>query len=170
VGTNTERLPFEEAQYLFVRICNSMTRANLSLTVGMAKESMALTFPLMKSENQLGTVQYGGIRYSSGLSREVAAEMIKYVELRFNIKTLINLGLYDKLNIDSPLRTTDTDCIRFRFFYRHFDHEKAKKQTFEIIDKLSKVISDHFEQTMGIRYLAYGLDDEIMRLPRIESE
>jgi hypothetical protein len=124
-----------------------------------SKESIKLYTPmeLFESSEQIGTIQYGGIKYPHNANNPVP---IKYVELRLEGTFLKSINIYD--DIHQLLVDSDANgWLKGTFF--------IKTEELKRVRKITRLISNGMEKKFGLDYLSFGIDKSVLELPRIKN-
>jgi len=152
--------PYEKAQKFFLKIVFLFNQVHLQCKVPLSsKESIKLFThkELFESSEQIGTIQYGGIKYPHDENNPVP---IKYVELRLEGTFLKSLNIYDDMNqllVDSDAN----GWLKGKFF--------IKTEELKRIRMITRLISNGMEKKFGLDYLSFGIDKSVLELPRIKN-
>lgn len=144
-------------QKLFIKLC--FIFKNINLEIGLLterSETVQLFLPkeLDKSNKQIGSIQYGGIKYPLVDKDSIN---LKYVEVRLNGDFLRKIDKYNE--IYSLLKERDkNDWLKYKYTYCKEDMILARK--------VANIISRGLEKEYGINYLTVGIDKTILDLPR----
>jgi hypothetical protein len=153
----SNELEYNNVQKLFLKLCFIFKQVNLDLYLSPnSSETVQLLVPkeLKGGKEQIGSIQYGGVKYPLTSRSKLN---LRYVEVRLKSNFLEEIGVYNF--VQDLLKETDANgWIKYKFMYTNEDVKLAKR--------VSVAIARGLERTFEYKYLAIGIDKNILELPR----